>query len=309
VAFLGLADFVVLIDVDSFMQLLRVCARAQVLSPLAESLGLTSVPCALNYENRFLLDIVRDFALRPLDENGFPQYSHHVARAAFAFIIGHEVAHIAHGHLEFLASSEFKSFCKTDADAALTLKTLEMDADSSGTTSAFGIVENFLQNHRKDIPTAEIENFDRWANFVRRRAITGVYIATLYAESRATNHQPKNYPIGYLRFLTTQNIFSQVLQMRGDAEASFFPEMVRATLVASFAALNGSEQGLGHPIATNIEIFEPRQDDPILEYSPIGVEIALDALEPLHARWAKLRPFLERYKIGGSLAPACRDPL
>jgi hypothetical protein len=182
-----------------------------------------------------------------------------------------------------------------------------MDADSSATTSVIAVFERLLGQllHSKSLSSDDVAKF---SVSVREQYIAGMFIALLYMDALSNNFFPTAYPIGYARFLTTSGVARDVLG-RHDAEAASLPERVRKLLVAAFQRLSGGVQTLHHPMASNIAIIEDDLDNPRREYSELGVAVGFDYLQPLFGRWARLRPFLERYQRGGRLAPAQAAPL
>jgi len=148
VVHLGNGTFVVLVDQRAFYMLLTLCHRVQTLSPFSDHFGFGSVDCGKDYEGKFLLDIVKDFVFHTEDVTPYLQaaQSRLIYQAANTFIMGHEIAHVSHGHLEFLASKDFAQFATSVEDRNFTMRTLEMDADSSATTSVIDVFERHLDH-------------------------------------------------------------------------------------------------------------------------------------------------------------------
>lgn len=90
-------------------------------------------------------------------------------------------------------------------------------------------------------------------------------------------------------------------------EALGLTEEMRISVVEVFIQLSGKLEYLGHPMASNVLVFE-NEDDPKAIYSEIGIASGQAELEPLHGRWARLRPQLQRFQRGGKLAPPSAEP-
>jgi hypothetical protein len=309
-SYLGDDIFIVLVDQRAFYYLLTLCLRIQSLPPLARTLGLTPVPVEKNYRGKYLLDIVKDIVFHTEDVSSLIQQnpSRLVYQAANTFIIGHEVAHVSHGHLDFLASNDFASFSTSECDKNLTLSTLEMDADSSATSSVFDLFEQLVdRNIEAGRVQADISP-NEYRVGTQKQYILGMYSALLYMDALSSNFFPVGHPIGYARFLTTSRVAEIVFASRFP-ESLYIPEFIRHQLVESFISLSGDISTLGHPIASNVMIIEDDPETPRYEYHEIGVAAGLSHLEPLYGRWSRLRPFLEKHQRGGRLAPASAAPI
>jgi hypothetical protein len=309
VVYLGDESFVVLIDQRAFYMLLTLCTRTQSLSPLAQELGFSPIDCDKDYRGSFLLDIVKSFTFHTNDVSPYigANVSALIYQAANTYIVGHEIAHISHGHLDFKASSDFQDFCKDENDRNLTLRTLEMDADSSATTSVLDVFEQHInyviasRNFPSHITTEALRLS------MRKQYVTGMLIALLYMDALSSNFAPVAHPISYARFLTTTMVTKSVLS-RVDAEAASIPDLMRQHIVSAFAKLSGDISTLGYPIASNVMMIDGDVNKPQYLYNEIGVAAGLAQLEPLHRRWARIRPLLEKYLRGGRLAPAQAIP-
>ncbi|WP_342360561.1 hypothetical protein [Terrarubrum flagellatum] len=299
--------FVILVDGDSFYSFLSFCLRIQSLSPLAEFLdGGGALAEHANLLGIPLLNILKYFLQNPIGATALEGRTRAVYQSALLFIVGHERAHIAHGHMDFIRSEDFACFAKDTEDRDLTLRTLEMDADSSGTTAVYDVFEHIL------FPLVASKGLDECiaeetAHRFRAQYIAGAFISILFADARLKNFNTPGYPLGYARFLTVSEIMKKVLASLGNKSAAL-PEQVREQIVDAFAKLNGDVEKLGHPIATNCRVWERSAHTPRHEYNVIGVWDGLRLLQPLYGRWARLRPFLEKYQRGGRLAPASANP-
>jgi len=306
VVHLGNGSFVVLIGWQAFYFLYRLCLRTQSLGPLAQELDLLEINCEKDYGRMFLLDIVKDFTF---NTDNFSHYlnrhqSNIVFEAAYTFIVGHEIAHASHGHLEFIASDDFQQFCSDESDRNFTLRTLEMDADCSGTTSVVDIFERYANIACKTLPAGMTPEALRL--LIRKRYIAGMLIALLYLDALSSNFAPVAYPISYARFLAASKV-AQITLSRMDADADSIPDLIRQRIASAFERLSGDISTLGHPIASNVMNIED-PDNPQYLYNHIGIAAGEDHLEPLLGRWARIRPFLEKYQRGGRLAPARVPP-
>lgn len=302
---IGDKEYVILIQQDVCYFLLPLCLRLQTLPPLSKVTDSEEIAEPRDYRGKYLLDITRDMAFNAHSTEylKFSSQQNMIYQAAFGYIIGHEVAHIIHGHLDFINSTDFEQFTDNQDDENLTLRTLEMDADSSATTSVAGIFETLL--HTKIAEKSVLETFDvaEYKSIVRKSYILGIYIAHIFHDTLSNDFNPKKYPLSYSRFLNSYGVLEKYLTAKAP-EALGFLEEVRQLLVECFVNLSGHIGNLGYPIASNMMFFNPGSDQPMYIYSDIGEAIALQDLEPLFYRWARLRPILMKYRCGGSLAPA-----
>lgn len=295
--------FVVLIDRRAFYYLLQLCLRLQSLPPLAQCLETDEKEVAKSYRGWFLLDITKDIVFGTDEDVTLVEGKVHksVFQAALVYILGHEIAHVSHGHLEFLQSSTFAEFSLTDEDRALTLQTLEMDADASATSSVYDVFEHLMK----------MDTFDNAANkpapmLLRKHYVAGAFFALIYMDTLASNYMPKSHPIGYARFLTTSGVFQRIFEARYPGAMSI-PDQVREAIAEAFVRLSGSLSDLGHPIASNVMVYDG-DSEPVAMYDYLGIALVLGRMEPLHSRWARLRNHLEMYQRGGLLAPASAPP-
>jgi hypothetical protein len=180
-----------------------------------------------------------------------------------------------------------------------------MDADSSATTSIYDLFERLL------IPIAlrSNKNLDKEKIpiLIRKQYIAGIFISLIYLDALTTNYFPKTHPIGYARFLTASGVLD-ILFNKYQPESIPLIEEVRLNLANCFIALSGDINFLQHPIATNVAIYEDDLENPTHVYSSLGVASGLNHLAPLHGRWARVRPYLEKFHRGGRLAPAGAPP-
>jgi hypothetical protein len=306
---IGDGVFVIIIDERAFYLFLTLCLRVQSLPPLAQELGTTSIYEAKDYSTKTLLDITKDIVFHTNDASPLcsQQQTRAVFQAGLYYIISHEIAHIAHGHLDFKSSEHYSKFTSNDEELSLTLRALEMDADSSATTAVFSIFESILSQIvlNKDTNGSSARNFTK---YFRYQYMLGSFLSHVYLDTLATDYVPKFHPIGYARFLTTAVIFEQVFENSFGRKAARIPEKVRQLLVQTFVKLSGELSNLRHPIATNVIRHGDGQDELVYEYNGIGVLAGISHLEPLHGRWAAIRPYLEPLLRGGILAPAYNGP-
>jgi hypothetical protein len=310
VVHLGDGTFVVLVDQRAFYMLLTLCHRVQTLSPFSDHFGFGSVDCGKDYEGKFLLDIVKDFVFHTEDVTPYLQaaQSRLIYQAANTYIMGHEIAHVSHGHLEFLASKDFAQFATSVEDRNFTMRTLEMDADSSATTSVIDVFERHLDHVLASRTPPSGKSAADVRRSVREQYVAGMFIALLYMDALSSNFTPAAYPISYARFLTTSDVTQKALS-RYDMDTIGIPEAIRHLVVSIFERLSGDIGSLGHPMASNVMIIEGDIAKPRYEYDGLGVAAGYRQLEPLLGRWARIRPFLEKYQRGGRLAPAQASPI
>lgn len=303
-------EFLILIDCNAYYDLAGLNYRIQTLPSFSEFLGTSPVALNADHGGQYLLDIIKDFLRNPIDIVDAMRATNSLVahQAALLFIIGHEVAHITHGHLDFRKSSFYKEFSLTEQDENLTLRTLEMDADSSGTTNVSATMESLIPVMLDRLGVRSDQERLTKSHVLRRQYITGIFVALLYSDARIKNFLTPKHPSSYARFLTASGVLEIALRKDIGDEASNAPEQVRKHLTDSFASISGSLGRLGHPIATNLAILKPGAANPEHQYNELGKLIGLEELEPLHSRWSRLRPILERYQLGGRLAPAIASP-
>jgi len=253
ISHVGNDEFVLLIDQRAFYYLLTLCYRLQSLPPLSEFLNTDQKEITKNYQGKYLLDITKDIVFHTEDVSDLlsGRVSRSVYQAAVTYILAHEIAHVSHGHLEFIISPNFAEFSGTETERNLTSRTLEMDADSSATSTVFDVFEHIL---RMRVPR-EANGEQSLAMLLRRQYVAGAFIALVYLDTLASNYQPKSHPIGYARFLTTSEVFKRIFEVRCP-EAITIPDQVRSTMIEAFVRLSGSLGNLGHPIASNIVLYE-----------------------------------------------------
>ncbi|WP_146093749.1 hypothetical protein [Xanthomonas arboricola] len=293
-------DFAILVGFRTFDTLMSLCFRVQSLEGINHMVGAPNIKEPKQFSGKYLLDIAKEIVFHTTDPAYLmpPTQPIYVYRAALCFIVSHEFAHISHGHLEFKKSKIFPQYAQTEDDHATTLKTLEMDADASATSSVFAIFENIIESMKQceEIPH-DLEKS------IRAGYILGIYIAHIYHDALTLNYSPKRYPIGYSRFMTSVSVIKQIYS-KNLPEQLDLPEEIRRSLTQAFVNLSGHLNNLWHPIAANSEVYDTHNDSTTHEYNKLFEVMALDFLEPLHDRWALIRPELEKLRRGGSLAPA-----
>ncbi|WP_283744876.1 hypothetical protein [Sideroxydans sp. CL21] len=241
-------EFIVLVDQRAFYYLLTLCLRLQSLPELAKPLAETEIVETRDYAGKYLLDITKDIVFHTADIShlNIATQGRAVFQAALAYIIAHEVAHVSHGHLEFKLSPHFPEFSRDDGDKNLTLRTLEMDADSTATTSVFAMFErafDHIINNETEQPFINSNNVRFKA---RLQYIAGMFIALIYLDTLTLNFNPSKYPTSYARFLTTNGIMQILMQRHAPTEVHL-PETVRQMIVACFISLSGALENLGTP--------------------------------------------------------------
>ncbi|MEN9152499.1 hypothetical protein P2C08_20460 [Xanthomonas perforans] len=293
-------DFAILIGDRTFDTLISLCVRIQSLEGINDMVGAPNIKEPKQFSGKYLLDITKEIVFHTKDPAYLmlPTQPKYVYRAALCFIVSHEFAHISHGHLEFKKSEVFPQYAQTEDEHATTLRTLEMDADASATSSVFAIFENNIESMKQleEIPP----NLEK---SIRAGYILGIYIAHIYHDSLTLNYTPKRYPTGYSRFMTSVSVIQQ-LYSKNFPEQLGLPEETRRSLTQAFVNLSGHLNNLWHPIVANSQVYDIQNHSVSHEYNTLGEVIALDSLEPLHDRWALIRPELEKFRRGGSLAPA-----
>lgn len=182
VSSIGDDTFVIMIDERAFYGLMKLSLRIQSLPPLANLIKNEEKSEPRDYQNKFLLDITKDIVFHYEDASDLISGKAHrsVYQAAITYILGHEIAHVAHRHLEFLQSNEFPQFCVDDTDRALTLRTLELDADSSATSSVVDVFERFAK--ALEYSSATRGGIEKTL-LLRKHYVLGAYIALIYLGS------------------------------------------------------------------------------------------------------------------------------
>jgi hypothetical protein len=301
---------VILVDSGAVYALFGLCMRVPTLSTVAEAVHLNQVSVETVHKGSCLLDIVNYFMFNPPSEVDPLFQTKDVYIAAIIFGIGHEIAHVTHGHLEFLNSADAIDLLCDDEEKRLTHRTLEMDADSSGTTCVTDIFEQILGRIAEEKQDTGGKSLEDVRSIIQHRYVLGIFIAMLYMDARSTNATPAKHPIGYARFLTVFGVLQRVLAERFGPEAAEIPEVVRRALSEAFILLSGGIQHLGHPMVSNMMVRESGSEEYKYVYHEMGVAAASRAhLEPLHRRWARLHPFLLKYRKGGGLAPPTAPPI
>jgi hypothetical protein len=195
--------FVLLISGDATMYLYMLCMRLQTQSALADFLGNPRIQPKKDFTGQYLLDITKQMVFHPEADLDMAQYMgipHTVFQATLLHIIAHEVAHAIHGHLTFRNSAEFKQFSMDRDDFLLTMRTLEMDADSSATTSVFALAESgndALKLNNVDLPTEELTRRER---AMRREYVTGIILGHIFQDTLTSNFAPGTHPSTYVRY-------------------------------------------------------------------------------------------------------------
>lgn len=303
--------FVIIIGGGPFYDLISFCHRLAALPPFCLAIGKKQIQTSFEYKNKNLLQIIKDLCQEDEDISHilYPSdFDLTMTNAALAYIIGHEIAHITHGHLSFISSDKFEQIHANDEDKYFTRRTLEMDADSSGTSLTVSLFEDPVR--RKYLAGCEMDqNEERALEKNRYKYIAGIYAAHLYGDARLEKLDTKKYPSPYARFLISKNVLQLIYQDKfKNKELDKLPDDVRNVLAKTFIAMSGQIQSLQHPFIYNITLVNEDPSKNIYIYHPEGEDEALDELRSLNKRWAKLRPYLEDLKTGGKLAPAQADP-
>jgi hypothetical protein len=295
--------FAIVVSEDCIYHLLSLCNRLQSYPPISTFLGLKSVPPVVDYRDKTLIDITRNIIYAPqspLEIGGTHDIT--VFRAALFFLLAHEFAHIAHGHLDFKESSDFKSFCKGKEDEAYTLRTMEMDADCSAVSMLYGFFNSIV--HEYDHTPRGNMTLDQVRTLMFHRHLTGMFFCILYTDTITENFFPVNHPINYARYITAVEIMEILLTTR-QPDFVGSTEKIRKKIVDLFTELSGDASKLHHPLASNTVVWEAGSTAPHSFYSEVtNLLVKEHHLEPLHSRWAEIRPYLQNYLRGGQLAPA-----
>jgi hypothetical protein len=298
---------VVLVDWHYSLSLLKLCSRVQTTSPLAEAIALNPIPVRAEYNGLTLIQIINEFLSEKLDKSHPFQQQQSVLSfvAGLAYAIGHEAAHVLHGHFKFLKSSEYLEIFDADEDKELTLRTLEMDADSAGVSTVFGIFESLIKGRREGTESLPFRLSNITDDLVRRRYVTGVFIATFYRE--LSEKTSARYPPSYARYLIAEHLLQRYFE-RYKLENIDLPHEMRKVLISTFVGLSGSLETLRHVVAANIQFQDLESGEVWLDYLEDGAGVVEAEIEPLKRRWSRIRPFLiPRFRLG-RLAPAESPP-
>lgn len=225
--------YVLLIDCRAVFYLITICIRLQSLGPLSGFLGIQTLHHSYTYKSKFLLDIVKNMIFKDVEVGVLIKDTReiNVFRSALLYVVGHELAHVAHGHLNFKTSPEFSDFAKNDEDRNLTIRTLEMDADSSATTTVFNISERLIVDRCEKGQAMIGKSIEETQDLLRKQYVVGVFIAHIFQDALTSNFFPKDHPIGYARFLTANNILMQIFAKEFPRDIRL-PEDCRKALVA-----------------------------------------------------------------------------
>lgn len=299
-------DFVILIDHRVYYKIILFCLRLQSLPPLAEFINVQEVEEKRNFSGKYLLDITTEI-VNTTDFKIFKgPLNQALLQAITYFILAHEIAHIAHGHFEFIQSKDYKeNFANTEENESLTDKTLEMDADSSATTSVVEIFERYNLAYMDNFESPNDENAIKYKENTRKKYILGIYLAHIFRDTISIKYSSK-HPGSYARFLTSAGIL-KICFTNNYPEALPLVDLAREKLVECFTNLSGSIEGLGHPIAANLIVDDGGEEQ--FFYNELGERLFMLELEPLYGRWSSIRPYLEKYRRGGDLAPAIAKPI
>lgn len=282
------------------------CVRLQHAPVMHDYLGLDRRTEFPDYSGKYLIDICRDIMK---DEDRFAEAMLQLCcglatETAISLIINHEVAHIAHGHVDFINSEDFSEFKNCAESENLTFRTLEMDADSSSITTTFSIIGKKIGNAVDAEP--QFKKAYLSAHYARRM-IFGIYASIIFQDSIANSHNPIKHPPGYARFLIFYSLLKNDIQSQ---EECFWdlPDKLREKLAETFTELSGELGSLGHPMMSNA-LASGDSDEFTPTYDPFVADFMWSIhLEPLNGRWARIRPFLVPRLKGGLLAPPSTDP-
>ncbi|MGO8072160.1 hypothetical protein AB9F41_06570 [Rhizobium leguminosarum] len=300
--------FVILADPRAIDYALVLTSRLQVLGPMAERFRTESVEPTKDYSGMYLLDIAKDLIFHEelvresIEANGVTT---NVFFSLLCYVICHEYAHIAHGHLDFRLSNDFREFTATQQDSELTARTLEMDADASAVTLTFTLLEQiFLAGIKPRIPAERVEELTAQC---RLQYLVGITLAHIFLDSLAGKDTvPRYHSMTYVRFVAFQIVLLKVGESQGiDTD---FVEEARKLVVDTFVHLSGDVSNLHHPIAANTLVHEG-EGEPVGEYTSLGFHSAAAHLEDCGRRWTRLYPILAKFLRGGRLAPPYADPL
>ncbi len=299
-------DYIIIVGWKYLYWLHVLCVRLQHAPVMHAYLGLDQHTEFPDYRGKYLIDICRDIMS---DEERFTEATSKLCcglsiQTAIALIINHEVAHIAHGHVDFINSSDFSQFKDCSESENLTFRTLEMDADSSSITTTFSIIGRKIGNAVESAPLSKKAYLSA---YYARRMIFGIYVSIIFQDSIANSHNPIKHPPGYARFL----IFYLLLKNDIQSQEEYFwdlPDKLREKMAETFTELSGELGCLGYPMMSNA-LASGDSDEFTPTYDPFVADFMWSIhLEPLNGRWARIRPFLVPRLKGGLLAPPSTDP-
>lgn len=298
-------DFIVVVSADHYYLLMALILRIQHAPVMHKFLWLKRFGNFPNYTGMYLIDIVRDIMRDDHYNKEFAQFGVYsfAFDAAFTTMIAHEIAHIAHGHLDFKASADFRQFIEDENSKWLTSRALEMDADSSAITSAFDIIGSriprMVEDYEGDKPSLSLA--------LARQMHFGIFMSVIFTDAVSNNFDPKGHLPGYSRYVIFHWLCEFCLQGQS-VGFSDTPELTRQAIADTFAHLSGSLANLHYPIVANYAT-EPDAPEPLAFYIPESSdEFENRVLAPLRGRWAKIRPYLVKHLRGGNLAPPSAPP-
>jgi hypothetical protein len=299
-------NFTIFVGQNIVYELQALCDTIEKIPPLSDFLKIESSPVDEIYRGLSAINIAGTMMGKAAGD--FQKRSKLVFDAALLYILGHEFAHAAHGHLDFITSEHYKEFVSTPEDKIRTMRALEMDADSAATTYMIGCCEAGIENKKDILAKKEGLSDEEYITISRRRYVTGYLLMYLYSDLIAVNHRPKFHPISYARFITFEGVLNIVYDRLNLKDVSIAEE-TRAVLAETLIQLSGSINHLDHPLASNVMLNSPESDTPIRFYDPvITIQVYHAEIKPLFGRYSKMHPILNNYLRAGKLAPPDSAP-
>lgn len=303
--FFGGDRFCIVLSFDILYKLYILCLRLQSYPPISKFLALRSFPESEDMKGKTVIDITRKIIFT--DSLLIAEKSDQtVFKSAIFYLLAHEYAHIAHGHLDFLSSTYFAEFRNAD-EYLITINALEMDADAS---AAALLLDHFFSHKIELALTGSSEvsiEFKKTAIF--RRTVFGIFCCILFSDTLLIVNNPKEHPITYIRYVIVSSVLRNISEKYGMSAIRTVCEEIRENLVEAFRILSGDIQSLHHPLAGNMKFYGEEFSLGNSEYHELGEIMAYEKIEPLLGRWARIRPTLETFLRGGKLAPAMVPPL
>lgn len=303
--------YLILIDAHSLDNLKSLCFNLGELSPFAELIE--QKPKILNIEHSNLslhetINILSKTEYKTTESN-ISENCYHMFAAGMTYAIAHELGHIFNGHLAFSANKKHRDFFFSIEEASLTKRTLEMDADSLAVDWVFELWQTvIMRSHESSKISDEIKEKN-----IRTKQIVfiaGVYAANLFRDSLQKNLLPSfTHPSGYARFLISFYLLTTALQNNLGDTGGVLPEIVRLKMVDAFSRISGGFEFLLHPFAADVYTTKSESNKIDNIQNKTGLIAGTKELDPLHGRWARIRPFLDQYRLGRKLAPASAPPI
>lgn len=310
-AYLKKRFYLILIDVHSLDDFRLLCLNLCELSPFAELIEQKPKILEIRHSNFSLHEIIKILSKKKnqaIEEN-ISQNCYHMFSAGMTYAVAHELGHIFNGHLAFSANKSYNDIFFSQEEGSLTKRTLEMDADSLAVDWVFELWQTVIMRSHE---SSKINDETKEKNIRVKQIvfIAGVYAANLYRDSlQKKSLTLSTHPSGYARFLISFYLLTTALQNNLGDIGGILPEVVRLKMVEAFSRIAEDFESLLHPFTANVYTIESESKNIDNTKNKTGLVAGSKELDPLHGQWARIRPFLDQYRLGRKLAPASAPPI